>query len=54
MTDSSTPPADTDTDGSQTESEEGPVTTGTLFIMILFLMALAGLWVLMYRILLDR
>lgn len=34
--------------------EEEPVTTGTLFIMILFLMALAGLWVLMYLILLER
>ena len=54
MTEPSTPPADTGTDGSRTESEEGPVTTGTLFIMILFLMALAGLWVLMYLILLDR
>jgi hypothetical protein len=54
MTDPSTPPVDTGIDGSRTEPDEGPVTTGTLFIMILFLMALAGLWVLMYLILLDR
>jgi hypothetical protein len=36
------------------EEEDEPVTTGTLFIMILFLMALAGLWALMYLILLGR
>lgn len=34
--------------------EEEPTTTGTLFIMLLFLMALAGLWVLMYMVLLER
>lgn len=35
--------------------EEGePVTAGTLFIMMLFLMALAGMWGLMYLILLER
>lgn len=34
--------------------EEEPVTTGTLFIMILFLMALAGMWILMYLVLLGR
>jgi hypothetical protein len=36
------------------DDEEEPVTTGTLFIMVLFLMALAGLWALMYLLLLDR
>lgn len=34
--------------------EEEPNTTGTLFIMILFLMALAGMWALMYMVLLER
>jgi len=33
---------------------EEPVATGTLFIMILFLMALAGMWGIMYLILLER
>ena len=33
--------------------EEEPTTTGTLFIMILFLMALAGMWGLMYLTLLE-
>lgn len=35
-------------------SEEEPTTTGTLFIMLLFLMALAGMWMLMYMVLLER
>lgn len=35
-------------------SEEEPTTTGTLFIMILFLMALAGMWGIMYLTLLSR
>ena len=47
----SSPPASEETGPSV---DEDPVTTGTLFIMILFLMALAGLWVLMYLILLER
>ena len=34
--------------------EEEPTTTGTLFIMILFLMALAGMWGIMYLTLLNR
>lgn len=34
--------------------EEEPTTTGTLFIMVLFLMALAGLWAIMYFTLLNR
>jgi hypothetical protein len=33
---------------------EEPVTTGTLFILLIFLMALAGLWAIMYLTLLDR
>jgi len=34
--------------------EEEPLTTGTLFVMIVFLMALAGMWLLMYLMLLGR
>jgi hypothetical protein len=34
--------------------EDEPVTTGTLFIVLVFLMAMAGLWALMYLRLLDR
>ena len=34
--------------------EEEPVTTGTLFIMLIFLMAMAAMWVIMYLTLLDR
>jgi hypothetical protein len=49
---------DTDAPHGQTESglapEHEPVTTGTLFILLLFLMATAGLWAIMYLTLLDR
>jgi hypothetical protein len=34
--------------------EEEPRTTGTLVILILFLMALAAMWTLMYLVLLER
>lgn len=34
--------------------EEEPVTTGTLFIMLVFLMALAAMWAIMYLMLLER
>lgn len=34
--------------------DEEPDTRGTLFIMLLFLMALAGMWGIMYVILLGR
>ena len=34
--------------------DEEPTTTGTLFVMLLFLMALAGMWALMYMVLLER
>ncbi len=34
--------------------EEEPTTTGTLFIMVLFLMALVGMWGIMYFTLLNR
>lgn len=40
---------------SDTHDEAGePNTEGTLFIMILFLMALAGMWGIMYLTLLER
>jgi len=54
MTEPSVPSPDVDRRASGHEAEEEPVTTGTLFIMVLFLMALAGLWALMYLVLLDR
>ena len=34
--------------------DEEPTTTGTLFIMVLFLMALVGMWGIMYFTLLSR
>lgn len=44
----------TEPDSSTESHEEEPVTTGTLFIMLLFLMALGGMWFLMYLVLLER
>jgi hypothetical protein len=41
-------------DPSELPPNEEPTTTGTLFIMILFLMALAGMWGIMYFTLLSR
>ena len=35
-------------------AEEQPTTTGTLFIMVLFLMAMGAMWGLMYLTLLGR
>lgn len=35
-------------------TEEQPTTTGTLFIMVLFLMAMGAMWGLMYLTLLGR
>jgi hypothetical protein len=55
-----TPPAHEGTTSADEESadelspEEEPTTTGTLFIMVLFLMALAGMWGIMYFTLLNR
>ena len=46
MTDSKPTPPD--------PQDEGPNATGTLFIMIVFLMALAGMWLIMYFRLLER
>lgn len=46
-----TPPAHGPDPGADPEE---PTTTGTLFIMILFLMALAGMWGIMYLTLLNR
>jgi len=39
---------------SEASSGNEPVTIGTLFILIVFLMALAGLWGIMYFTLLGR
>lgn len=49
-------PAPTPDESASTElpPEEEPTTTGTLFIMILFLMAIAGMWGIMYFTLLNR
>lgn len=47
----------TETDAERLEEppdEDEPTTTGTLFIMIVFLMALAGMWGIMYLMLLGR
>ena len=55
-----TPPAHDQDPGVEEPGEAGlppdeePTTTGTLFIMILFLMALAGMWGIMYLTLLNR
>ena len=54
MSEPSMPAPNADPDPPRHDPEEEPVTTGTLFIMVLFLMALAGLWALMYLLLLDR
>lgn len=34
--------------------QDEPVTTGTVFIVIVFLMAMAGMWAIMYLTLLGR
>ncbi|HET9983922.1 MAG TPA: hypothetical protein VFQ38_10060 [Longimicrobiales bacterium] len=49
-------PATGTTDPRLTEmaAEEEPVTTGTLFLMLVFLMMIAGFWGLMYVTLLQR
>lgn len=39
---------------SELAPEIEPVTTGTIFILLVFLMALAGLWAIMYLTLLGR
>jgi hypothetical protein len=41
-------------DRTELDPDEEPTTTGTLFIMIFFLMALAGFWAIMYFTLLNR
>lgn len=39
---------------SDPQQDEDPDASGTLFIMIIFLMALAGMWLIMYFRLLER
>ncbi|MDX1566342.1 MAG: hypothetical protein R3223_00995 [Longimicrobiales bacterium] len=52
------PPEAASSSGSRETTAAGdasePNTVGTLFIMILFLMALAGMWGIMYLMLLER
>ncbi len=47
-------PAEEAASSEELPPEEEPTTTGTLFIMIFFLMALAGMWGIMYLTLLNR
>jgi hypothetical protein len=51
-----TSPATGTADPSQTEIAPGeePVATGTLFLMIVFLMIVAGIWSMLYITLLSR
>lgn len=44
----------TDPDDTELRPEEEPNTTGTLFLMIIFLMMIFGFWALMYTLLLNR
>ena len=48
------PPAPDESASHELSPDEEPTTTGTLFIMVLFLMALAGMWGIMYFTLLNR
>ena len=47
------PPAPGESASPELSPDEEPNTSGTLFIMILFLMALAGMWGIMYLTLLN-
>lgn len=51
-----TSPATGSPDPGETEltPEEEPVTTGTLFLMVVFLMMIFGFWAMMYTTLLER
>lgn len=40
--------------GAPPAEDPEPETTGTLFLMVIFLMLIAGVWVLVYRLLLER
>ena len=44
------------TDGEEAEltPEEEPVVTGTLFLMLLFLMMIFGFWAMMYLVMINR
>ncbi|MEJ2503246.1 MAG: hypothetical protein P8177_07995 [Gemmatimonadota bacterium] len=48
------PPHPDESASDELSPDEEPTTTGTLFIMVLFLMALAGMWGIMYFTLLSR
>jgi hypothetical protein len=40
--------------GESRHEQEDPDVSGTVFLMVLFLMAIAGLWLIMYFMLLGR
>ncbi len=40
--------------GDRRPEQEDPNVTGTVFLMVLFLMGIAGLWLIMYFMLLGR
>lgn len=44
----------TDPKASPPQRDDEPNASGTLFIMVVFLMALAGMWLIMYFRLLER
>ena len=43
-----------DRTGTELGQEEEPVTTGTLFLTMIILMVIAGIWAIVYGLLLDR
>lgn len=43
-----------DPGGEKRSEQEGPDVSGTVFLMVLFLMGIAGLWLIMYFMLLGR
>jgi hypothetical protein len=54
-TDSTAPVGSSDDrTGTELGPEEEPVTTGTLFLTMIILMVIAGIWIIVYGLLLDR
>ena len=50
----STAPVGSSDDRTGTGPEAEPVTTGTLFLTMIILMVIAGIWAIVYGLLLDR
>lgn len=49
------PPAESiDQQPAELAPDEEPTTTGTLFLMLIFLMLIFGFWAMMYMVLLNR